>query len=93
MKGVQVFGPDPKKERVAVVSIRVDNIDPADLALRLDTEFGIMARPGLHCAPLAHRSLGSFPSGSLRFSLSSFTTTEELDHTIIAIESILKSKK
>ena len=45
----------------------------------LDQGFGIMSRIGLHCAPAAHRTMGTFPDGTVRFGFSYFNTLEEVD--------------
>jgi selenocysteine lyase/cysteine desulfurase len=53
--------------------------------LRLDEEHGVMCRVGLHCAPAAHKTLGTFPDGTVRFGLSAFNTLEEV---AIAVEAV-----
>jgi selenocysteine lyase/cysteine desulfurase len=57
--------------------------------MRLADEWDIETRPGLHCAPLAHMTLGSFPMGSLRVSVGYFNTEEDIDTTIRALERLL----
>ena len=63
--------------------------DIADIAYRLDAEYGIMTRVGLHCAPSAHKTLGTFPTGTIRFSVGHTTTKTEIDAAITAITEIL----
>ncbi|MEG1448666.1 MAG: aminotransferase class V-fold PLP-dependent enzyme [Oscillospiraceae bacterium] len=63
---------------VAVVSLDIGVADNAELAEYLDTNYGIMTRCGLHCAPLAHKTLGTFPHGTIRFSFSHYNTEEEV---------------
>lgn len=58
----------------------------------LDNEFGISTRSGLHCAPLAHKTIGSFPNGTVRFSLGFFNTLEDINYTIDSLYSIWKRK-
>ncbi|MBO4505165.1 MAG: aminotransferase class V-fold PLP-dependent enzyme, partial [Lachnospiraceae bacterium] len=82
--GVGVDAKDSNKY-VAVVSLVFDGIDAARAAYELEDEFGIMTRVGLHCAPAAHKSLGTFPEGTVRFSFGYFNTEEEIDHGIEAI--------
>ena len=82
--GVGVEAKDPDKY-VAVVSLVFDGIDAARAAYVLEDEFGIMTRVGLHCAPAAHKSLGTFPEGTVRFSFGYFNTEEEIDYGIEAI--------
>ena len=55
------------------------------MALALDERFEIMCRPGLHCAPLAHKSLGTLPHGTVRFAPGPFTTDDEIDRAVSAV--------
>ncbi|HOX27750.1 MAG TPA: aminotransferase class V-fold PLP-dependent enzyme, partial [bacterium] len=57
--------------------------------VRLDDEYGIMCRAGLHCAPVAHKTLGTFPGGAVRFSLSVFNTMSEIREAVDALKTIL----
>ena len=57
-----------EKERVAVVSLNIEGKDPSEVGYALDEQYGIMTRVGLHCAPLAHRTIGTYPIGTVRFS-------------------------
>ena len=78
-----------KEERVAVVSLDFPKHDNARVAWLLDQNYGIMTRTGLHCAPQAHKTLGSFPRGSVRFSFGGTNTGEEVDAALSALEEIL----
>ena len=78
-----------KEERVAVVSLDFPEHDNARVAWLLDQNYGIMTRTGLHCAPQAHKTLGSFPRGSVRFSFGGTNTSEEVDAALAALEEIL----
>ena len=78
-----------KEERVAVVSLDFPEHDNARVAWLLDQNYGIMTRTGLHCAPQAHKTLGSFPRGSVRFSFGGTNTLEEVDAALAALEEIL----
>ena len=69
------------------VSFNYKNIDPAEIGFYLD-ENGIKTRCGLHCAPLAHKTIGSFPNGTVRLSLSYFNTLEEIDYTLSVINKL-----
>jgi selenocysteine lyase/cysteine desulfurase len=73
---------------VAAVSITVEGWEPVDLGAALDSSFGVAARPGLHCAPLAHRTLGTCPAGTVRLSPGAFTTGEEVDLTLSALRKL-----
>lgn len=88
MAGVQVYGPLEASLRVAVVSINVAGWSPSDLAHALERQYGILTRPGLHCAPRYHRTLGTFPSGTVRFSFGWFNTRAEVDLIIRAIDEL-----
>ena len=77
--GIRIVGRKDLKNRVAVVSLDFQNMDNALAAFELEQEAGIMTRVGLHCAPVAHQSLGTFPQGTVRFAFSTFNTEEEID--------------
>ena len=75
--------------RTAVVSIQTPGDDEATVAKKLDSDYGIMVRVGLHCAPSAHKTLGTYPSGTIRFSFGYFNTAEEVDAALEALRDIL----
>jgi cysteine desulfurase family protein len=83
-----VIGPQGREGRTAVVSVDFDEIDNAEMSSILDSEFGIMTRCALHCAPLAHKTLGTFPEGTVRFAFGYWTTEEEVDYALNAIRSV-----
>jgi cysteine desulfurase / selenocysteine lyase len=76
--GVTIHGPADPSDRCSVLSFTAAGVDPALLAAELDHGFDIAVRSGLHCAPLAHRTLGTFPAGTIRVSPGWFTTSEEI---------------
>jgi len=76
------------KNRCAVSALDFTLIDHGEAAYRLDEEFGIMVRSGLHCSPLAHKTLGSYPQGVVRFSFGYSNTEDEIDQAIEAIKTI-----
>ena len=76
--GVTIHGPADPSSRCSVLSFTAAGVDPALLAAELDHNFDIAVRSGLHCAPLAHRTLGTFPGGTIRVSPGWFTTSEEI---------------
>lgn len=82
-----------KEERVAVVSLDFPEHDNARVAWLLDQNYGIMTRTGLHCAPQAHKTLSSFPRGSVRFSFGGTNTGEEVDAALAALEEILSQEE
>ena len=63
-------------------------IDNAEAAFRLESEYGIVTRCGLHCAPAAHRALGTYPQGTIRFSAGYFTTIEEIEQAAKAVREV-----
>jgi selenocysteine lyase/cysteine desulfurase len=74
--GVTVYGPRDLSRRAGVFSVNVEGLSPQDLAGRLESEFGLLTRPGVHCAPLAHETIGTHPVGTCRFSFGPFNTVE-----------------
>ena len=74
--------------RTGVVSVQTLGVDCADAAFRLDFEYGIMTRVGLHCAPNAHKTLGTFPAGTVRFSFGVFNTEADVDAAVKALTEI-----
>lgn len=85
IEGVRLAGLPTTDGRVAVISVDFTGGDNGLIAFQMEHEYGIMTRVGLHCAPLAHQSLGTFPEGTVRFSIGPFTTAEEVDTAIEAI--------
>lgn len=71
-----------------VLSIMIDHIDNGTAAVELEERWGIMTRIGLHCAPLAHQTLGTYPNGTIRFAVSHFTTEEQIDMCIKACKTL-----
>ncbi len=89
LPGVASLGPAPGEARAPVISITLADRDLGELALALDRR-GICTRVGLHCAPAAHRSLGTLDrGGTLRFSPGFFTTPQEIRDTLDAMEGLL----
>ncbi|ACA54353.1 aminotransferase class V-fold PLP-dependent enzyme [Clostridium botulinum] len=86
---VKVYGPLDASLRTAAISINSSKIDNSELGFLLDSEFGIMVRTGLHCAPLAHKTIGSFPQGTLRFSFGAFNDIKDINYALYALNSIL----
>ncbi|MDD3877190.1 MAG: aminotransferase class V-fold PLP-dependent enzyme [Bacteroidales bacterium] len=89
---VIVYKPLSFDERLPLLSLNIKNMTSSDVSLILDKDFGIMTRAGLHCAPLAHKSIGTFPQGSVRFSFGLFNTSEEIEYTIESIKKIIKQR-
>ena len=89
LPGVRLAGRKTMEGRLPVFAVNFDGHDNALLAARLSEDWGIETRPGLHCAPLAHKTLGTFPGGALRISPGWFTTEEEIKKTIDALKGVL----
>ena len=78
--------------RLPVYACNIDGMDNGTLARALSDQYGIESRPGLHCSPLAHRTLGTFPEGALRLSPGYFNTEEEIDYTVAAINELVNRR-
>lgn len=87
--GVILYGPDLSVERVPVVSINLEGREPSEVSYLLDSLYGIASRPGLHCAPDAHLTLGTFKQGTVRLSLGYFNTSQEVENCLEAISRII----
>lgn len=90
--GLHQHGPRDAAQKTGVVLFTVDGIDPAEMGDRLDSEFGIAVRVGVHCAPQAHRTIGTFPAGGVRLSPGFFNTVDEIDRTVDAVCRIAKEE-
>jgi len=93
IQGIKLFGlpSGAEKERAAVVSLNIEGKDPSEVGYELDEKYGIMTRVGLHCAPLAHRTIGTYPIGTVRFSFGYYNTEKEIETAVKALIEITKS--
>ena len=82
---VGVVGRRDTEGRVGVVSVTTPGLDCAMVAHELDARHGVQTRVGLHCAPSAHKSLGTFPTGTIRFSVGPFNTSDDVDAAVAAL--------
>ena len=89
--GIRVLGTLDPACRTGVVSIDCRKMDNAQLSYLLEQDYGIQTRCGLHCAPVAHQTLGTFPQGAVRFSVGPFNTFEEIDYVQGAVYDLLTS--
>lgn len=89
INGLRILGMQNTTDRLSVVSIDLLEKDNALVAAELYSNYGIMTRVGLHCAPLAHKTLGSFPSGSIRFSLGYYNTMDEVEYVLESLRKVL----
>jgi len=88
IKGVALCGTTDMERRVGVISIDFIGQDNAMAAFRLEQEFGVLTRCGLHCAPSAHKTLDTFPRGTVRFSLGFANTEADVDAALAAITAV-----
>jgi selenocysteine lyase/cysteine desulfurase len=87
---VEIVGLKDITNRTSVVSLDFKGLDNSEIAFQLDREFNVMTRVGLHCAPSDHKTLGTFPQGTVRFSFSHFNKLSEIDHAVESIYKIIK---
>ena len=80
-----LYGGHDAARQTATVSFNIAGLEPSEVGLQLDEEYGIMCRVGLHCAPSAHKTIGTFPTGTVRFGLSYFSTEEEVEVALRAV--------
>ena len=88
--GVDIYGNSHPGDRVAIVSFNISGLTPSEVALQLEEDFRIMCRPGLHCSPVAHKTLGTFPEGSVRLSLGYFNSVHDIERTLEAVRQIAR---
>lgn len=86
---IRIVGKEGMKDRVAVVSLDFVQEDNAVIAFELEQNYGIMTRVGLHCAPIAHRTLHTYPQGTVRFAFGASNTRDEIDQCIEGFREIL----
>lgn len=87
---VKLYGPLDPKQRAAVVSFNIDGMEPKAVGDVLEKNFGIIARTGLHCAPLCHKTIGTFPKGTVRVSAGYYNTEKDIQSLILAVADIAK---
>lgn len=88
LDNVVCYGPMQATYRCPIITLNIGSVDSSIISDRLLSDFDIATRSGAHCAPLAHDALGTTKQGAVRFSLSHFTTTEEIDQAIAAIHQL-----
>lgn len=91
INGVKIFGCQDCEKSTAIVSFTIKDKTVSEIGQRLDEEFGILTRVGLHCAPAAHRTIGTFPGGTVRLAPGVFTTMNEIQQTLKAINKVARS--
>jgi cysteine desulfurase family protein len=89
--GLRIHGTADHRRQVATVSLTLEGWEPVDMGAVLDSSFGIAVRPGLHCAPAAHRTLGTYPRGTVRLSPGCFTSDEDVDRALAALRGLARA--
>jgi selenocysteine lyase/cysteine desulfurase len=93
IEGLKYFGPRGLRDRVGVFSVQLDGFSPQELAAVLESHFGILTRAGIHCAPLAHQTIGTTESGgATRFSFGPFLSTQDVQFACDALADIAHSR-
>lgn len=88
MDFVTLYGSKNTHDRTSAISFNINGLDASEVGYILDNEFGIITRTGLHCTPLAHKTVGSFPNGSVRISLGYFNDRNEVSYFIDSLNKI-----
>ncbi|MEL7568092.1 MAG: aminotransferase class V-fold PLP-dependent enzyme [Dehalobacterium sp.] len=92
IKGVQAYGQGDFSQQAPVISLNLDRLDSSEAAYLLDYQYDMAVRPGLHCAPLAHETIGTLERGTVRFSIGFFNTKQDVDKALKALYYITKQK-
>lgn len=90
IKGLRLYGSVEARQAIAVVSFTLEGRSVSEIGYRLDEDFDILCRVGLHCAPSAHRSIGSFPQGTVRLAPGPLNTLAEIKTVVRAVERIAR---
>lgn len=90
LDGATLYGPREWEKRIGLVSFNLEGLTSSEVASRLDEAYGICVRSGLHCAPLAHRSIGTLQSGAVRASFSYLNTPQDIDDLLHALGEIAR---
>jgi cysteine desulfurase/selenocysteine lyase len=90
VSGIEVYGPADMERRTAVVSFTVAGRRVSEIGQRLDEEFDVLSRVGLHCAPAAHQTIGTFPKGTVRLAPGVFTTMDDIRRAVEGVREIAK---
>jgi cysteine desulfurase family protein len=88
---IQLYGIKDVSRRTSTISINSSKIDNSEFGYILDSQYGISTRTGLHCAPLAHKSIGTYPNGTLRFSFGYFNDIKDVDYALSSIQKIINN--
>jgi cysteine desulfurase family protein len=93
IEDVVIYGPQDPEKQVATVAFNIEGMEPSDVGHALDREYDIAVRVGLHCAPVAHQTLGTYPAGAVRASAGYLNTPGDIDALIEAVGEIASGKR
>ena len=91
ISGIKIYGTHNPEKSVAIVSFTAKDKHVSEVGLELDEDFGVLTRVGLHCAPAAHKTIGTFPEGTVRLAPGVFTTADDVKEAISAIKKVVSS--
>src|SRR5262249_29186366 len=93
VEGIKYFGPQGVRNRIGVLSVRIDGLDPHELSSILEASYGILTRSGIHCAPLVHEAIGTLQTGgTTRFSFGPFLTKQDVKFATDVLAEIAASQ-
>jgi cysteine desulfurase family protein len=87
---IKIYGLTDISKRTATISVNSTKIDNSELGYILDSDYGIITRTGLHCAPLAHKTIGTYPCGTLRFGIGPFNDIKDINYTLNSLSTIIR---
>jgi len=91
--GIILYGPEDRRSCTGTFAFNVQELDCAEVAHILDKVYSIAVRSGLHCAPEAHRTIGTFPHGAVRVSVGPYNTEEEMHTFLKAVSEVLEFRR
>jgi selenocysteine lyase/cysteine desulfurase len=91
--GVTLYCAESLESHTPVLSFNIDGFDPAQAGARLDVDFGVACRTGLHCAPLVHEGIGTSPEGAIRFSLGPLSEKQDVLAAVAAVRALAAEKR
>lgn len=89
---LKLYGPENLRLRTSVISFNIDGWDSSLLGITLEQGYGILSRTGMHCSPMAHKTIGTYPEGTVRISLGYFNNLEQADTFVNAVKGIVYPK-
>jgi cysteine desulfurase / selenocysteine lyase len=93
ISGITLYGPSRADRRIAIVSFNIDGWSCSEVASEIEERAGICCRAGLHCAPVTHEQLGTFPLGTVRFSFGFYNKEEEIDSALKVLRELARQRR